>query len=220
MKNNNNAFWRKASAVFDERAREYDQWFESSLLFRIELQALEQLRTPLAAPKFEVGIGPGRFAEQLGVRFGIDPARAPLLLAGKRGCAVCQAIGGMLPVRDRTLGTVFLLFTLCFMDCPETVLAECYRVLRPGGHLVLGMVPAQSSWGKMLTAKKEQGHPFYRYARFHEPEQVRQQLVESGFTLTEARSSLQQPPEQLENEESSEDGIIPSAGFVVFVGRR
>ncbi len=60
-------FWRQAARVFDERAAEYDAWFEGSLLFAIEREALQELATPLLGPKLEIGVGPGRFAEALGV---------------------------------------------------------------------------------------------------------------------------------------------------------
>ena len=53
-------FWHQAAQVFDERAEEYDAWFEGSLLFAIERAALKELTTPLASPKLEVGVGPGR----------------------------------------------------------------------------------------------------------------------------------------------------------------
>lgn len=86
----NETFWRKAAQVFDERAAEYDAWFDESLLFAIELAALQELATPLLGPKLEIGVGPGRFAEALGVEFGVDPALAPLALAKKRGVRVSQ----------------------------------------------------------------------------------------------------------------------------------
>ena len=73
--------WRQAAGVFDERAAEYDAWFENSLLFAIERAALQELATPLLDPKLEVGVGPGRFAEALGVEFGVDSALGPLAFA-------------------------------------------------------------------------------------------------------------------------------------------
>ena len=79
-------FWRQAAGVFDERAAEYDGWFEDSLLFSIECAALQELVTPLLGPKLEVGVGPGRFAEALGVEFGVDPALAPLAFLKNGGC--------------------------------------------------------------------------------------------------------------------------------------
>ena len=209
--------WRQNSAVFDQRADEYDSWFDDSLLFAIELDALTSLATPLAAPKLEIGVGPGRFAAALGANFGLDPALAPLHLAASRGIVPAQAIGEELPIMAGSTGTVFLLFTLCFVAEPLRVLRECGRILRPGGNLVAGIIPAQSPWGLHLAAKGKAGNPYYRHARFRDPETVQTWLDASGFAIRECRSSLRQPPEALAAFEPSQPGITPEAGFVVIV---
>ena len=210
-------FRHRAAGVFDERAAEYDAWFEESLLFAIERAALQELATPLLGPKLEIGVGPGRFAQALGVEFGVDPALAPLVLAKKRGVEVSQAVGELLPYADQSLLTVLLLFTFCFLADPRAVLRECRRVLRPGGHLVLGLIVADSPWGRMLQDKKEDGHPFYRQARFYDPAEVEQCLAGCGFVVVERRSSLIQPPEALREMEHSREGLVSQAGFAVLV---
>lgn len=213
----NEMFWRQAAGVFDERAAEYDGWFENSLLFAIERAALQELTTPLLDPKLEVGVGPGRFAEVLGVEFGVDPALAPLAFARKRGVRVSQAVGEALPYAGQSMQTVLLLFTFCFLADPRPVLLECRRVLKPGGHLVLGLIVADSPWGMVLQQKKEAGHPFYRQARFYEPSEVEQCLVGCGFVVEEIRSSLIQPPEALREMEHSQIGVVSQAGFAILV---
>ncbi|MCX5864377.1 MAG: class I SAM-dependent methyltransferase [Deltaproteobacteria bacterium] len=213
----NETSWRKAAQVFDERAAEYDAWFENSLLFAIECAALHELTTPLLGPKLEVGVGPGRFAEALGVEFGVDPALTPLVFARKRGVQVSQAVGEALPYAEQSMRTVLLLFTFCFLADPRPVLLECRRVLKPGGHLVLGIIVADSPWGRMLQQKKEAGHPFYHQARFYDPAEVEQCLVGCGFAVEERRSSLIQPPEALREMEHSQAGLVSQAGFAILV---
>lgn len=213
----NEIFWRKAAQVFDERAAEYDAWFENSLLFAIELAALQELATPLLGPKLEIGVGPGRFAEALGVEFGVDPALAPLVLARKRGVGVSQAVGEALPYAGQSMRTVLLLFTFCFLADPRPVLRECRRVLKPGGHLALGVIVADSPWGRMLRQKREAGHPFYQQARFYDPAEVEQCLGECGFVVEERRSSLTQSPEALQEMEHSQAGLVSQAGFAILV---
>lgn len=215
-----NGFWRQAAHIFDERAQEYDQWFDNSLLFAIELATLRGLSTVLVSPRLEIGVGPGRFAQALGVEYGIDPALAPLQLAQGRGVRGCRAVGEALPFSDGVMGTVLLLFTLCFVESPQATLAESKRVLGVGGHLVVGHIVGRSPWGKMLATKKKEGHPFYRHARFYDPGQVEGWLANAGFTVVEQRSGLLQPPDALREVEASVNGFVEGAGFVVMVARR
>ena len=209
--------WRQSSKVFDDRAGEYDSWFEESLLFDIELAAIKEINTSLLGPKLEIGVGPGRFARETGVTFGVDPAIQALCLSQKRGIRVIQATGEELPVGNDTMRTVYLLFALCFLSDPQQALRECCRVLRKGGHLVLGMIPSTGPWGESLEEKKKGGHPFYEHARFYDMIAVESWLKEAGFQLVETRSSLFQPPDALREFERSRPGASPDAGFWVLV---
>jgi ubiquinone/menaquinone biosynthesis C-methylase UbiE len=217
----NNQYWRKASGVFHERATEYDRWYEDSLLFQIELAALKDIKTILPEPKLEIGIGSGRFGHELGVLFGLDPALNALQIAKSRGITVCRSVGEALPLQADSVGTIYTLFSLCFMADPAAVLAECHRVLKKEGHLVVGMISAPSPWGKFLQAKKEEGHPFYKYARFYAPFAVQTLCREAGFDVVETRSALTQKPDNVKQFESSRAGLADGAGFVVIIaGKR
>jgi SAM-dependent methyltransferase len=181
--------WRRSARVFDERAEEYDSWYDDSPLFKAELAALQTIRTSLPGPRMEIGVGPGRFAEQLGVAVGIDPAPAALQRAAKRGIMTIAGIGEQLPLRGGCAGSIFLLFTLCFLQVPELVLRECRRVLVPGGRLIIGLVPAASPLGRKLAQKKQQGNPYYAPARLRTVAETLAMLDAAGFTLLEALSA-------------------------------
>ena len=213
--NQSGSSWRESSQVFHERAQEYDSWFDQSLLFAIESTTVNALNVPFKEPALEIGVGPGRFAQKFGSRFGIDPANAPLHLAKERGINVCQGVGEHLPFADASFGRVSLFFTLCFVQDPKVLLQECCRVLTPTGHLLLGFVPASSSWGKALQAKKDKGHPFYEHATFYTVEECDRLVREAGFIMTDSRSGLYQQPDAVVELESPRTGIDPAAGFIV-----
>ncbi len=209
--------WQQAARVFHERAAEYDNWYEDSWLFATELAALREISSPLPGPKIEIGSGPGRFAEQLGVTAGIDPAPAALQRGLKRGIIGVAAIGEQLPLRSESVGTLFLLFTLCFLADPDLVLAECQRVLKSDGRLIIGLVPARSQWGKQLDSKKKQGNLYYKHARFYTIEETLTMLHQTGFFLLESHSTLLEPPGKANREERAQQGINEQAGFCVLV---
>jgi len=210
----------QAPQAFHEHTEEYDSWFEDSLVSEIEVTALRSLHVEMDDPKMEIGLGPGRFAKTLGGSFGLDPAWAPLTLASKRGIMCCQAFGEQLPVKDRIIGTIYILFTLCFAADPQKILRECSRSLKDGGHLIIGMIPSESAWGRSLTAKKKADHPLYKYARFYTIETLRKWLADANMSIVEYRSTLYQAPGCVEQNEPPKDILDEHAGFAVIVVRK
>ncbi len=212
--------WRQSSAVFHKRAAEYDSWFEESLLFAIETEAIKSLQIPQATPALEIGVGPGRFATEFGSDFGIDPANAPLHIAAKRNIKVCQAVGEALPFLDKSFAKVSLFFTLCFVQNPEKVLTEAHRVLRDDGDMLLGFVPSTGQWGKALLKKKEAKHPFYEHARFYSIDDCETLLRNSGLFIHDARSTLYQAPESVDTMETARSELDNQAGFIALHAKK
>jgi ubiquinone/menaquinone biosynthesis C-methylase UbiE len=210
-----NKTWQQTSKVFHERAREYDSWYDDSLLFDIELAALRELTTNLLTPKIEIGVGPGRFAKELGFSIGIDPACAALQNAAQRNIMGIAGVGEHLPLQTGSTGTICMLFTLCFLTDPLGVFKECARVLQPNGSLLVGCIPASSAWGKILQEKKKKNHPFYKYADFKTIAETTRLLAQAGFTIQDSRSTLLQPPKDLERFEKPQSGMNERAGFCV-----
>lgn len=209
--------WLAVAQPFNERAAEYDRWFEEGPLFAIELAALRAFRAEVPRPRLEIGVGPGRFAQELKIDFGIDPAEAPLHLASGRGIMAVRGIGEQLPVRLASLGAVYLLFTFCFLTDPSAVLAECARILRPGGWMLVGIIPGGSAWGKRLRERGRSGDPFYRHARFRTIAETQQMLEFHHFQVEEAWSTLRQPPSGQLRFEPPEEGADENAGFCVLM---
>ena len=209
--------WQTASRPFNKRAEEYDSWFENNPLFDIELKTLLAIRENLPRPRLEIGVGPGRFAQALEVDYGIDPAISPLQLATSRSIMVINAIGESIPLISASMGTVFMLFTLCFLTDPEHVLKECSRVIKPNGKLVIGMVPQLSEWGKLFNKKGDKGHPYYRHARFRTIAGTKEMLSQNGFAVIESWSTLLQSPDKPVMDETPQSGINEDAGFCVLI---
>ena len=203
--------------VFQRHAARYDAWFESDrgrALFASEVRCLRRLSNGLPRPWLEVGVGTGRFAQALAVDVGADPALRALSLAAQRGVQVVAALGEALPFPDHAFGTVLVIVTICFADDPEGLLREARRVTSEGG-VVLGIVPAASSWGRFYAAKGRRGHLFYSRARFFSLEDLDDLARRAGLRLEGTASTLLQEPEgQSLRVEAPQSGIAPGAGFV------
>ena len=118
-------------SVFDSMASQYDSWFEDKgeLIFSIEIQALQQVLSPLPKPWLEIGVGSGRFAQALRIENGLDPSIELLKIAKNRGANAFLGRGEAAPFKNNTFGAVFLIVTLCFVDSPLKVLMETNRLL-------------------------------------------------------------------------------------------
>lgn len=203
--------------VFDRLADHYDAWFDSERgvgLFRAEVECLERLMPADRSGWVEVGVGSGRFARALGVPDGVDPSLPLLEMAAARGIRTVRGVAEKLPYRDNALDGILLVVTLCFLDDPERAMLEFARVLRPAGRLLVGFVPADSTWGLEYRRKGEEGHPFYSVARFYTCSEALDITGAAGFGLLNAASTLLMAPDEELGEMPVLDGIIPGCGFV------
>ena len=220
--------WRKLGkrrnnrgpSPFDELALEYDAWFdgEGSLIFFNEVQAFRTLLPFLPKPWLEIGVGSGRFAQALGIETGIDPCGKLVEIAKSRGIHAFPGQGKEQIFDEESFGTVFLIVTLCFLDSPLDVLKEVKRILMPGGKLVLGLVLKESPWGKLYQQKKNEGHRFYKYAKFYSCKDVVRLLFKTGFMGESMLSTLMQKPGDVQHVEQPKDGYSSDAGFTIIVG--
>ncbi len=165
---------------FDRYADRYEDWFERNrFAYESEFLAVKRL-FPEDSVGVEVGVGTGRFAEPLGIKVGVDPSARMGEVARRRGIEVIAGIAENLPIRDSRFDAVLLVTTICFLDDVEGALKEAYRVMRPGGAIVIGFVDKNSSLGKSCQQRKGE-NVFYRVATFLSVEEVVQGLERAGF---------------------------------------
>lgn len=205
------------SQPFDALADRYDAWFGQEpgrSLFPSELEAIRRVAGRAARPWVEIGVGTGAFAAPLRVDLGVDPSRPMLERARDRGVAVAQGLGEALPLRDRSVGTAFLIVTICFLRDPGAALREIRHALAPGGSLIIGEVPRDSLWGERYLRLKAEGNPFYQVARLYTVRETVAMLRGARFRVEAFASTLLRPPSDRPEREPAYDGFVTGASFV------
>ncbi|MCF7853533.1 MAG: class I SAM-dependent methyltransferase [Candidatus Pacebacteria bacterium] len=203
---------------FERHADRYDAWFDSERgrrVFPLEVQCLKDVLDGLPRPWLEIGVGTGRFAAALGIPHGIDPSTEAIKYAERRGIQVERGFAEKLPYKAGSYATIAMIVTVCFLAEPSKAFAECARVLRPKGSLVVGLVPKHSPWGQLYARKGQQGHPFYLPATFYSCREVVALAERHGMTFIQAQSCLvEQPDKELHDLQPPKPGMHENAGFV------
>ncbi len=166
---------------FEKYSDAYDQWFEVHHdLYEAELRTVRLLMPPAGVESMEVGVGSGKFAAPLGIRFGVEPSEKMAVRARERGIAVCRGVAEDLPFRNDRFDLALMVTTICFVDDASRSLKEGFRVLRPGGRMIVGFVDKESELGRRYEAGREKSR-FYREAVFFSAGDVLKLLVDAGF---------------------------------------
>ena len=136
-------------------------------------------------------------------------------MAAERGIHTYAGHGEQLPLEAECFDGLLMALSLCFIPVPDQALNECFRVLKPTGHLLVGVVPAESDWGRLYIKKKTEGHPIYSLATFRSATDIINLVESCGFNLQRAASTLFWKPNALaESSLRVDDAISPDAGFL------
>ncbi|MFN2273842.1 MAG: class I SAM-dependent methyltransferase [Anaerolineales bacterium] len=189
---------RDAQASYDSMSRIYD-WLAGSSEWKFVRVGLEQLAAVPGERVLEIGFGTGKSLIELaqavgpeGSVEGIDISPGMLAVAeegvanaGLGGRVHLQVgDGAALPYEDRRFDAVFMSFTLELFDTPEipVVLAECRRVLCPGGRI--GVVAMQMTSDRSLMLRLY-GWAHDHFERFVDcrPIYLEQDIASAGFEV-------------------------------------
>ena len=201
---------------FDLHALEYDSWYDEHIkVFDSELAAINKVLGHIHPEQrsIEIGVGTGRFAEGLHITYGLDPSIEMLKITRERKIICTQAVAENLPFKEKSFDIVLMVTVACFLTNPHQAFSEVYRILKPDGRLVLGMIDRNSELGKTYE-KKQQENRFYRYARFHSVEEISEFLHEAGLRKVTTVQTLFRPLGMIENAEPVKYGY-GEGGFVV-----
>ena len=203
---------------FETHTDEYEEWFEKNqFVYEAELRAVKEL-LPTKGESIEIGVGSGRFAFPLGIRLGIDPSLKMAEIAVKRGIEVHEGIAEDLPFGDARFDFALMVTAICFMNDVKTALREAYRILIPGGVLVIGFVDRTSPLGKKYERYKAE-NKFYKEASFYSVDEIVSLMTGAGFGNFAFTQTIFRDLNEIDNTEVVKDGY-GEGSFVVIRGEK
>jgi len=157
---------------FDAWSRIYDLPLVQLATYRpVQSAVLRVLREHPGPRVLDLGCGTGLFATRLRRELrsvkvvGCDFSRGMLQQARARSHAVrwVQGDAGRLPFHDQTFDAIVSTEAFHWFPDQKAALAECLRVLTPGGRLLLALVntPASLVSNVMYVGSRLVGEPFY-----------------------------------------------------------
>ena len=182
---------------FDPIAKEYDQWFdENKNTFLSELEAVKYF-LPKQGKGVEIGVGTGRFAMEIGIKYGIEPSEAMATLAKQRGIDVIIGNAENMPYDNESFDYAIMVAVDPFIEDIEKVYREIFRILKSGGKLIIGTLHKEGPVAKKYMGMTDS--EVYKSAQFHTISETIEQLKKSGFSAFNTCQSLfNMHPEKIE----------------------
>jgi ubiquinone/menaquinone biosynthesis C-methylase UbiE len=134
-------------------------------------------------------VGTGKFALPLGIRIGVDPSEKMAEKARLKGISVYSGVAEELPFSEEMFDFVLMVTTICFVDDVFRSFSEAFRVLKPGGAIVVGFIDKESCLGRQYAENKESSR-FYKEAVFFSAPEVLGYLEEAGFIIKKILQTL------------------------------
>lgn len=166
--------------IFDGQAAEYDAWYstpEGRRLDALEKTAVWRAVRPKAGETaLDVGCGTGNYSLALARRgltvTGVDVS-TDMLAAAERKARGLESVKFMradataLPFAPESFDLVLSVTAFEFVKDPARAVSECWRVLRPGGRLVVAWIAGSGAWANLYekAAAADENSVFQR-ARF------------------------------------------------------
>jgi ubiquinone/menaquinone biosynthesis C-methylase UbiE len=154
----------KEGSAFDTSAEDFDAWFrKNQVIFESELLAEKYFITD-PTHTVSIGCGSGIFAERLGIKFGVEPSEEMAKLARSRGIDVKIGTAENVPYDGEQFKAVLLGTILNYVQHRKKTISEAYRILQPGGHIIISFLPREGSYAMLYELAFLRGEYDYETA--------------------------------------------------------
>ena len=170
--------------IFDQWPEKYDQWFETPMGQLIKGYEVELILNMLMPSRGELvldaGCGTGVFTKPIldtGARVvGLELSH-PMLVRTLTTCAPrdFKSVQGdmrRLPFGKDSFDKAVSITAIEFIEDAEVAFEEMYRVIKPGGIIVVATLNSLSPWAHRRKEAAKKGHPLFSHAIFRSPEEL------------------------------------------------
>lgn len=184
---------------FDKIAKVYDNWYQTktgSYVDRTEKELVFTLLKSKTGLSLDLGCGTGNYSLELYKRgfavIGLDSSKEMLKVARKKISEIYFIKGDayFLPFKNEVFDLVLSITMFEFIKEPIRVMKEIYRVLKPGGEVLIGTMNGRSLWFLFKRIKSLFVETAYRYARFYTPKELKNLCKITGFKNIEIRGII------------------------------
>lgn len=191
---------------FRKLAEKYDAWFETLHGRYVEFYEHEMVMS-LAEVKpnmkiADIGCGTGKYTEKLcrlGANvIGIDISPEMLEIATNKTSTYRDKVTFMLgdaaelPFEDNYFDMVFSITAMEFFSKPRQCLHEMYRVLRPGGCMIVATLNSLSLWAIQRRLKAMFVGTIFSHAQFYSIYDIKEMM--KPYKISEWRGGVFIPP--------------------------
>lgn len=156
-------------SYFDKHFQEYDEWYDMhGDIYEFELSILKKYKKYITERSLEIGVGSGRFAQPLGIKYGIDISPNLLKIASERGIICKKESGSDTSFKKDQFDFIGIFFSLSFIADIKGLFTEIDRILNKKGKLLTLFINRNRKI-PMSSAKQSS---FYKGATFYTPNEV------------------------------------------------
>lgn len=166
--------------VFDSIASEYDEWYSTKMggfADEVETRLALSMFSPNPGERIlDVGCGTGNFSTKLAasgcIVTGIDLSGEMLKEAKRKAVEKKLDIDFQLMdvyelrFPDCCFDAVFSMAAFEFVSEPARAYGEMFRVLKPGGRMLIGTINPESRWGELYLSEEFRKNSVFRHASF------------------------------------------------------
>ncbi|KPV46043.1 SAM-dependent methyltransferase [Acidiplasma aeolicum] len=159
---------------FNRHYMDYDKWYDIHI--KEYSDQINFIRSVIPDGNgIEIGVGTGRFASALNIKYGIDVSESMVSLAKTRGINALVASAYSIPYPDKYFDFSLNMVTICFLDFPEKAIVEAKRI---SNECITVILDKNCEYINNII-KNPAG--FYRYAKFYSFEEIMNIYKSTGF---------------------------------------